>query len=797
MYPVADAHGVAPRVLSRRTSLAAFLVVIAASVWAALPLLLETERVLVEVPTTWAFVVAVAAPFVSDRFSGTLSVGGTRVVVALESVGIVVAACCLPLGWCLLAIVAGEIAFSVLDRARSLLYVLSAAFSLIKAGVGLAAGQVVAVHLAPTGAAGSAIAAVAAGGLVVLVDAAGAAAIARRLEGSRSADVMAPVVTSAVIGSSMLGGTLGLASVYLLRVAPGALLVVLPAAFLAVASSGRLVEVQGHLQRVSLGRKFLAALNRADDDDHTSVDEALEEFRELLNVTFVALVDNEGERAAQALAADVSVTSEPESVIELTHEAQPLGRLLVGAKRNGQPLDEADQETLESNAGQLATWLAKWKLAAQVEYMATHDQLTGLLNRIGLDRAIMADADTGITKGAVMLLDLDNFRQLNDTLGHHAGDELLELVADRIRSVVGPKTALARLGGDEFAVWIPLIDDDEMSKVAKDVLESINEPVQIHENPLHIEGSVGVVLYPDHGDNTTDLIRRADVAMYIAKDAHLGVMRYDPTIDPHSAERLRVLGELRDALNEGALVVHYQPKYELESNRIVGVESLVRWQQRDGTMVPPGKFIDAAERSGLIGPIFEFVLRTSLLQIRTWDRMGMQLNASVNMSARNLADPTVIETIERALIDYGVPAGQLTIELTERDLPANSGSAAAMLNYLTSTGIKVSLDDFGTGQQSYVHLTQLPIDEIKIDQTFVKKIASSPLNQGIVESLVHVARRGRLQAVAEGIEDAETLDLLREMGCQFGQGYHLCRPAGAEVITEVIVNNHSAVTAAV
>lgn len=741
--------------------------------------------------------VALAALVLSEHLGGSVTVGGNRITVSTAEIGLVVAIICVRPVVGLSVVVLAEAISIVRDRQRTWVSVLNSAVWFVQAALGI-----LIVHWTLEGLQRSAPVSHLTAWAIALAASVGVPLlgppiwilIARVRLGRRSSDAMLPALKATMVLTSVGAGAAGYVVSLLLVYSPWSLCALAPALLLQLHTAGQLVSVRGQLQRTSLGRRFLAALNRADEE--TPIDDALEELRELLNIRFVTLRAPDGSEVFTAAAADATF-ERVATTIDLAHESQPLGTLLVGPKRNGDPFDEADHETLESNAGQLATWLAKWKLAAQVEYMATHDQLTGLLNRIGLDQRISADASSGITTGAVMLLDLDNFRQLNDTLGHHAGDELLDLVAMRIRSVVGTDAALARLGGDEFAVWLPAVDIDGMAQVAADVLEAINEPVEIHNNPLHIEGSIGVASYPDHGDNTTDLIRRADVAMYMAKDAHLGVMRYDPALDPHSAERLRVLGELRTALTDGALIVHYQPKYELATNRIVGVESLVRWQQPDGRMIPPGMFIDAAERSGLIGPIFELVLRTSLLQIRTWDRMGLSLTASVNMSARNLADPSVIETIERALVDYGVPAHQLTIELTERDLPANSGSAAAMLRYLTSIGVAVSLDDFGTGQQSYVHLTQLPIDEIKIDQTFVKKIASSPLNQGIVESLVHVARRGRLHAVAEGIEDEQTLDLLREMGCQYGQGYHLCRPAGADVITEVILTNAAELSAVV
>jgi len=417
---------------------------------------------------------------------------------------------------------------------------------------------------------------------------------------------------------------------------------------------------------------------------------------------------------------------------------------------------------------------------------AVTDPLTGLPNRRLLrDRvaqALLRARRTGETV-AVMIIDLDDFKDVNDTLGHHAGDELLTLLAGRLRSALRAGDTVARLGGDEFAVLLPSVADEAAARgVAAALHAAIAEPVALAGLTLDTHASIGIALFPDHADDGDGLLQRADVAMYQAKAQHLGHEVYRPEDDVHSPERLGLVGELRRALEDGELVLHYQPKVDLASGLPAGVEALVRWQHPVRGLLPPGEFIPLAEHTTLIAPLTLHVMDQALAQARRWDAEGTPVAVSVNVSVRNLLDGAFPDHVASLLARHGVPAARLELEITETVLMANPARAMEILARLHALGVHLAIDDFGVGYSSLDYLKRLPVDVIKIDRSFVMHMATDPADAMIVRSTIDLARNLGLRVVAEGVEDAASLETLRGLGCHAAQGYHLGRPAPAAAL---------------
>ncbi|MCU1345828.1 MAG: putative Diguanylate cyclase/phosphodiesterase, partial [Acidimicrobiia bacterium] len=478
--------------------------------------------------------------------------------------------------------------------------------------------------------------------------------------------------------------------------------------------------------------------------------------------------------------------------------------------------ERADATLLASLATQLGFWFERAELAdrlrdelAERAKQAVTDELTGLHNRRGIVEVIgtaLNEARKDETAGGLLLMDLDRFQDVNDTLGHAAGDDLLRMVARRIELSLPPGCELARLGGDEFLVVLPTIGDgDVMVLMAAELRHVLEEQFSLRGQKIRVEASMGWAVFPADASSPEDLIRRADVALYVAKRNRIGACGYNAALDPHSTERLSVLAELKEALDEGSLLVYFQPKVRLDTGRVMGVEALIRWQRADGRMIPPNEFIAAAERTGLIEPLFEFVLRSSLLQARMWMSKGIEISVAVNVSGRNLSDPKLERVVARALNEFGVPPERLTLELIERSVLHDDPRTLGVLERLSASGVKLALDDFGTGQQTLSDLLRLPVHEIKIDSSFV--IGMLPVDQrpshanddqdpesnaALVRRLVQLGRDLGKEVVAEGIENEWVMDQLRAFGCDIGQGFHICRPAPAEVITSWIEQNVAA-----
>ncbi len=421
----------------------------------------------------------------------------------------------------------------------------------------------------------------------------------------------------------------------------------------------------------------------------------------------------------------------------------------------------------------LAAVYAAGLVGVRSEKAAMSDALTGLANRKRLSERV----EEGPV--ALVLLDLDLFKQVNDTLGHHVGDQLLVAVARRLVSCVRPHDVVARLGGDEFALVLEGADQQAAEHAADRAREALSEPFSLEGLLVEVSASTGIAVSPDHGDDLEELLKRADVAMYLSKESG-EVEVYDPARDPNTPGRLVLLGAFRRALEHGELILHYQPKADVHTGRIVGCEALVRWQHPELGLVMPDRFIPLAERSGLITPMTSWVLDASLAQLAAWRLRGWDLCMALNISVKDLCNEGFVGQVASALDRHGLTSDVLQLELTESSLFADSARARAALKQLLAQGVSLSLDDFGTGWSSLGQLRQLPVSEIKVDRSFVSRMAVDPRDRAIVTSVVNLGQGLGVRVVAEGVEDEQTWRLLAELGCDRVQGWALSRPLPAE-----------------
>jgi diguanylate cyclase (GGDEF)-like protein len=419
----------------------------------------------------------------------------------------------------------------------------------------------------------------------------------------------------------------------------------------------------------------------------------------------------------------------------------------------------------------------------EIEYRALYDDLTGLPNRTlfrdRIEEAILA-ARRVDASAAVVLLDVDRFKEVNDTLGHETGDQLLVELGGRLRDLARASETVARLGGDEYGVLLPTGSVDDATQLAARIHAALEEPFVLGELPLEVAASIGVVAYPDLGVNVDTLLQHADVAMYVAKESHARTAVYDPEQDTNDAARLALAGELRRAIENHELVVYYQPKADLASGRIVGSEALVRWQHPDRGLVPPNEFIPVAERTGLIKPLSRYVLAAALAQCAAWNNDGHDLHVSVNLTIPDLLDLDLPDRIAGLLAETGVRSEQLELEITESTLLADPFRVRDVLNRLNEMGLRLAIDDFGTGYSSLAYLKRLPVQTIKIDRSFVMAMDESRSDATIVRSTIDLGRNLGLDVVAEGVETQEAWDALRRHGCTLAQGYFISRPVPAE-----------------
>ena len=404
------------------------------------------------------------------------------------------------------------------------------------------------------------------------------------------------------------------------------------------------------------------------------------------------------------------------------------------------------------------------------EYRALHDDLTGLPNRTLFYRRVRA-AITAAARSevAVLIIDLDHFKEVNDTLGHYSGDLLLQDLAKRLRRVLRTSDIVSRLGGDEFAVLLTdLATGAAAESVAQQLLMTLQEPVQLRGLGINLKASIGLALYPLDGRDVDSLMKRADIAMYRAKAEQRGFSHYTQNEDPYSADRLALIEALRRAIERDELVLHYQPKVDLDTRRLVGVEALVRWPDPGRGFIPPAEFISLAEHTGLIRGLTRVVLRRALREIR--EAPVQNATVAVNISVHDLLDPQFPAEIGEQLRAAGLPADRLVLEVTEGAIMADPGHARLVLNELHQTGVQIALDDFGTGYSSLTHLRQLPVNEIKIDRSFVGQMLKEQSDRVIVESIIGLAHNLGLRVVAEGVETQESWERLAALRCDSAQG---------------------------
>jgi diguanylate cyclase (GGDEF)-like protein len=456
--------------------------------------------------------------------------------------------------------------------------------------------------------------------------------------------------------------------------------------------------------------------------------------------------------------------------------------VLVLADRLGEvnTFSKDDGLLLKTLASHAVTALANSRLVERLDHESLHDSLTGLANRaLFLDR--LGKALRQLDRGAVVLLmDLDRFKEVNDTLGHHHGDLLLQEIAARLSRQMRAEDLLARLGGDEFAVLMTGHDQYSAVSTAERLLDALSEPMLLHGVEMEVAASIGVVFVPaDRPVQDQDaalVLQRADVAMYAAKKHYTGVHLYQDELDGYSPRRLALASGLRAAIEQGQMTLRYQPQARVGDGTVLGVEALVRWEHPTYGVVPPDDFISIAEQTGQIRELTAFVLDAALRDCASWLAHGRQLCVSVNLSVRNLMEPDLVSSVNALLVRHRVPAALLTLEITESHLMSDPARMAEVLHGLSSLGVRLSIDDFGTGYSSLAYLKQLPVAEVKVDKSFVRDLAVDAEDAAIVEAIITLAHTLRLAVVAEGVEDEATWDRLRELGCDQLQGYHLARP---------------------
>jgi len=423
----------------------------------------------------------------------------------------------------------------------------------------------------------------------------------------------------------------------------------------------------------------------------------------------------------------------------------------------------------------------------ELEYQALHDGLTNLPNRAllqdRLQQGVAASQREGGT-AALLIMDLDRFKEINDTLGHHVGDQVLQQVGRRLVELLRESDTVARLGGDEFAVLLPSGDEAGAVKIANKVLDALERAFRVSNHNLYVGGSIGIALYPEHGADVQTLIQRADVAMYVAKRKNLGYAVYSSAQDQYSVGRLALVSELRSAINSDELELHYQPKLDVKTGRVVGVEALLRWNHPVRGNIPPEQIVPIAEQTGLIKALTVWVVERAIWQNAQWRKQGLDIHVAVNLSVWNLHDPELDRQIERCLSQAGLPPERLVLEITESAMMADPHHALETTLRLDAMGVRLSIDDFGTGFSSLAYLKKFPVDELKIDKSFVIDTFVDENDAVIVRSTIDLAHNLGLEVVAEGVEEKDVLDVLYILGCDVAQGHYFSRPLGPAELAE-------------
>jgi diguanylate cyclase (GGDEF)-like protein len=425
----------------------------------------------------------------------------------------------------------------------------------------------------------------------------------------------------------------------------------------------------------------------------------------------------------------------------------------------------------------------------RIHQQAYYDDLTGLPNRAHLFERLELAVRRGTRperRIAVLLLDLDRFREINDTLGHEAGDLLLAGTAARLEEAAADDALLARLSGDEFAVVVEVADEEDALAYAEQLRAAVEPPLVVGGVPLAVEATVGLSLHPNDGEDAATLLKHAEIATYTAKEWKVGVLGYSPAIDPHDPEQLGLVAALREASNRDELVLHYQPKIDLGTGVVVGFEALAYWQHPTRGLLPPRAFVPVAERTGAIRHLSRAVLTRAVRQLREWESIDPGLTVAVNLTAIDLLDLELPQQLEDLLHEYEVDPRHLCIEITESTVMADPQRASSTLERIVSTGVRASIDDFGTGHSSLAYLKNLPVHEVKIDRSFVAALTVSPHDRLIVHAMIELAHNLGLQVVAEGVETDAVDAALRQLHCDQAQGYLYARPQPAESLTSLL-----------
>jgi diguanylate cyclase (GGDEF)-like protein len=526
--------------------------------------------------------------------------------------------------------------------------------------------------------------------------------------------------------------------------------------------------------------------------------------------TLIGRRRGEAERAKEILAgtltSDVTSIADPQQGgdLKVLRTYVPLHRRgLVGIYQDYGPIESAAQSAFLPVAGILELVLLLLyitlipilmrvsrrlqRYVERIQHQAFHDDLTELPNRLHFREhiaAAIAAARQESRPVAVFLLDLDRFKEINDTLGHQCGDELLKDLAVRLCGVTAGDVLLARLGGDEFGLVAPGRNADEALLLAQTVRSSFDEPFVAQGVPLVIEASIGISVYPDNGANVDTLIQHADVAMYAAKDKRLGIALYEDSLDKSTAAELALMGELRTALEREEIVLHYQPQIDVGSGRVLGMEALVRWQHPERGLLSPGAFIPLVERTGVSTSLTQYVLAGVARQLQTWRNAGVEIDVTVavNLTMFDLLDTSLPGKVARLLEEAGVEPDRLELEITERVIMADPVRVRTVVEQLKETGVRIAIDDFGTGYSSLSYLKSLPVDVIKIDRSFVMGMMEDESDRAIVRSTIDLAHNLGLSVVAEGVDSKDTLEELARYGCDAAQGFYIARPQPAVAV---------------
>jgi diguanylate cyclase (GGDEF)-like protein/PAS domain S-box-containing protein len=487
-----------------------------------------------------------------------------------------------------------------------------------------------------------------------------------------------------------------------------------------------------------------------------------------------------------------------DALLQHVFEHRPFEAEATAVRADGREFELDLQLVPVEDAGQLTHWVAFLRdvtatkhQVSTLRHQAMHDGLTDLPNRTLLFDRLEKSIDAMRQQDAMlalMLMDLDRFKEVNDTFGHQFGDALLKQVAFRVQNQMHEGDTVARLGGDEFAVVLPSLADPATAAVrAKRILNTLEQPFVVDGQVLEVGASIGIALYPAHGTDARTLLRRADVAMYAAKQSQSGYSFHREDHESRTPDQLSLVVEMRDAIARNELELYYQPKLHLRSGLMTRAEVLLRWNHPKRGQLSPAMFVPLAERTGLIKSMTDWLLDRAMEQCRTWQDAGAPIHVAINISAKSLLDQTLPSKIHSALGKWAVDPRFLKIEITESSIMADPAHALAILSLLQSMGVRLSVDDFGTGYSSLTHLRELPIDEIKIDKSFVVGMTRSEADAAIVRTVIDLGHNLGKQVCAEGVEDEATWRMLCDLGCDLAQGYWISRPMNGEALMQWLV----------